>query len=163
MISSYQSSSCFVPIPQSFDYLLLIPRSHFLNSHNLQNLSLIPKETAKPPVFIDPVLMHQSKDWKTYSKSADSLALERPSLKGILSCGNDGEKPLIDGFKQNFCWAIVLRCSIPIKKYIRKILDDRSIRHLLNKNSCVTYFKVRNFRKVRVFGIFWQICERLEP
>ena len=107
--------------------------------------------------------MHQSKDWKAYSKSADSLALERPSLKGLLSWGNDDEKPLIDGFKQHFCWAIVLKCSILMKTYIRKILDDRSIRHLLNKNSCVTYFKVRNFHKVRVFGIFWQICERLEP
>ena len=46
--------------------------------------------------------MHQSKDRKTYSKFADSLTLERPSLEGILACGIDGEKPLIDGFKREF-------------------------------------------------------------
>ena len=30
-----------------------------------KNLKLIHKETAKPPAFIGPILMHQSKDWKT--------------------------------------------------------------------------------------------------
>ena len=29
-------------------------------------LKLVHKEMAKPPVFIGPILMHQSKDWKTY-------------------------------------------------------------------------------------------------
>ena len=43
--------------------------------------------------------MHQSKDWKTYSKIADNLTLERPSVEGTLACGTNGKKPLIDGFK----------------------------------------------------------------
>ena len=43
----------------------------------------------------------------------------------ILACGTDGEKPLIDGFKRNFGWAIMLRCSIHMKKNIEKTIDDR--------------------------------------
>ena len=46
-------------------------------------------------------------------------------MEGILACGTDGEKPLIDGFKRNFCLAIMLRCSKHMKKNIEKILDDR--------------------------------------
>ena len=88
-------------------------------------LKLVHKEMAKPPVFIGPILMHQSKDWKTYSKSADSLTLKRPSLEAILACGSDGEKPLIDGFKRNFPWAIMLRCSIHMKKNIEETLNDK--------------------------------------
>ena len=55
----------------------------------------------------------------------DSLTLKRPSLEGILACSTEGEKPLINDFKRHFCWAIMLRCSIRIKKNIKKILDDR--------------------------------------
>ena len=99
-----------------------------------KNLKRIHKETAKSPVFIiGPILMHQSKDWKTYSKFADSFALERPSLEGILACGTDGEKPLIDCFKRNFRWAIMLRCSIHLKKNIEKTLDDRKYSPLVKR------------------------------
>ena len=77
--------------------------------------------------------MHQSKDRKTYSKFADSLTLERPSLEGILACGIDGEKPLIDGFKQNIHCAIMLRCSIHMKKNIVKILDGRKYSPLVKR------------------------------
>ena len=69
--------------------------------------------------------MHQGKDWKTYSKFLIASASFLPSLEGILACGTDGEKPLIDGFKQKFCWAIILRCSIHMKKNIEKTHDDR--------------------------------------
>ena len=77
--------------------------------------------------------MHQSKDWKTYSKFADSLTLERPPLEGVLACGTDGEKPLIDSFKRNFRWAMTLRCSIHMKKNIEKTLDDRKYSPLVKR------------------------------
>ena len=34
------------------------------------NLKLENRTTNQPPVFIGPLLMHQHKDWKTYSRSA---------------------------------------------------------------------------------------------
>ena len=105
----------------------------FLTVTTYKKLKLIHKKTAKSPVFIGPILMHQSKNWKTYSKFADSLTLERPSLERILACGTDGEKPLIDGFKRNFCWAITLRCSIHMKKNIEKTLDDRKCSPLVKQ------------------------------
>ena len=57
-----------------------------------RNLRLENKNTNKPPVFIGPLLMHQHKDWKTYSKFAHTLIAEKPQLEGILACGTDGEK-----------------------------------------------------------------------
>ena len=89
-----------------------------------KNLKLIHKETAKPPAFIGPIFIHHSKDWKPYSKFADSLTIERPSLEGILVCSSDGEKPLIDNFKWNLRSAIMSRSSIHIKKNIEKILTN---------------------------------------
>ena len=99
-------------------------------------LKLIHKEMAKPPVFIGPIIMHQSKDWKTYSKSVDSLTVKRPSLEGILPCGSDGEKPLTDGFKRNFLWATMLRCSIHMKKNIEETLEDKKYTPLV-KRECL--------------------------
>ena len=46
-------------------------------------------------------------------------------MKEILACGAYGEKPLIAGFKRNFCWEIMLRSSNHMKQNIEKILDDR--------------------------------------
>ena len=54
-------------------------------------------------------------------------------MEGILACGTDGEKPLIDGFKRNFCWAMMLRCSIHMKKNIEKTLDDRKYSPLVKR------------------------------
>ena len=67
-----------------------------------KNLKLMHRETAEPAVFIGSILMHQSGHWKTYLKSADSLSLKQPSLKGILACVTDGKKPLIDGHCEIF-------------------------------------------------------------
>ena len=40
-----------------------------------RNLKLIDKETGKAPVFIGPLLMHQHKDWKTYSHFAHTVII----------------------------------------------------------------------------------------
>ena len=56
-----------------------------------RNLRLVNETTGKPPVFIGPLLIHQHKDWKTYSKFAHALTTENPTLEGILACGTDGE------------------------------------------------------------------------
>ncbi|KAJ7370712.1 hypothetical protein OS493_030464 [Desmophyllum pertusum] len=72
--------------------------------------------------------MHQRKDWKTYSKFAYLLTAECPVLEGILACGTDGEKALIDGFKRNFRFATFLRCFIHFKDNIKRELGDRGFR-----------------------------------
>ena len=57
-----------------------------------RNLKLHHNATKQSPLFIGPLLMHQRKDWKTYSRFANSLIAECPDLEGVLACGTDGEK-----------------------------------------------------------------------
>ena len=90
-----------------------------------RNLKLDHKSTSKPPVFIGPLLMHQHKDWKAYSRFANLLTTECPELEGILACGTDGERALIDGFKRNFRLAVFLRCFSHFKDNIKRELKTR--------------------------------------
>jgi hypothetical protein len=91
-----------------------------------RNLKLRVKKTKKPPVFIGPLLMHQSKDWQTYSKFAHSLVTDKPELSGLLAFGTDGEKALKDGLQRNFLIATALRCMIHSKKNIEEDLSKRN-------------------------------------
>lgn len=92
-----------------------------------RNLKLHHNATQKSPVFIGPLLMHQRKDWKTYSRFANSLIAECPDLEGVLACGTDGEKALIDGLKRNFRFALLLRCFIHFKDNVKRELERRGI------------------------------------
>ena len=92
-----------------------------------RNLKLHKDATKKPPVFIGPVLMHQRKDWKTYARFANSLTIECPELEGLLACGTDGEKALIDGLKRNFRFALFLRCFIHFKDNVQRQLSERGL------------------------------------
>ena len=60
--------------------------------------------------------MHQHKDWKTYSRSANSLIVEKKELDVFLASGTDGENALIDRFQQSFRFATFLRCFINFKE-----------------------------------------------
>ena len=71
--------------------------------------------------------MHQRKDWKTYSRFANSLTTECPDLEGIIACGTDGEKALISGFKRNFRFALFLRCFIHFKDNVKRELQERGL------------------------------------
>ena len=60
------------------------------------------KATNQPPVFIGHLLMYQHKDWRTYSRFANSLIAEKMQLDALLACRTDGEKALIDESQRNF-------------------------------------------------------------
>lgn len=92
-----------------------------------RNLKLHHGSTKKPPVFIGPILMHQRKDWKTYSRFANTLITECPDLEGIIACGTDGEKALINGLKRNFRFALFLRCFIHFKDNVKRELQQRGL------------------------------------
>ena len=71
-----------------------------------ENLKSENKVTNQTPVFIGPLLMHQHKDWKTYSRFANSLISEKMELDSSVACQKDGEKALIDRFQldlQHIC------------------------------------------------------------
>lgn len=94
-----QREFCVFGVDPTFN---IFDRNISLTVTTYRNLKLENKQTGKPPVFIGPLLMHQCKDWKMYSKFAHLIKSESPVLEGILVCGTDGEKALIDGFKKNF-------------------------------------------------------------
>ena len=71
--------------------------------------------------------MHQRKDWKTFSKFTHSLTTAKPALEGILACGTDSEKALIDGLKRNMRFAVFLRCFMHFKGNIKRELAMRGI------------------------------------
>ena len=77
--------------------------------------------------------MHQHKDWKTYSRFANSLIAEKMELDALLACGTDGEKALIDGFQRNFRFATFLRCFIHFKGNIKTELKNCNIGSMQQK------------------------------
>ena len=103
----------------------IFDRNISLTVTTFRNLKLEQSKTGKPPVFIGPLLMHQKKDWQTYSKFAHSITTAKPELQGILAVGTDGEKALIDGFQQHMKYAVFLRCFIHFKDNITLELTDR--------------------------------------
>ena len=93
-----------------------------------RNLRLEKKGTGKPPVFLGPMLIHQQKDWRTFSKFAYHLIEANPDLEGLLACGTDGKKALIDGFKRNFRFAVFLRCFLHFKDNLKRELISRGLK-----------------------------------
>ena len=88
--------------PQEFSIFCADPTFNiFEDNINLtvtthRNFKLENKAANQPPVFIGPLIMHQRKDWKTYSTFSNSLIAEKMELDALLACGTDGEKTLID-------------------------------------------------------------------
>ena len=76
-------------------------------------------------MFLGPLLMHQKKDWKIYSRFANCLVTENPEISALLACGTDEEKAIVDGFKRNVPYAILLRCFIHYKKNMEEHLENR--------------------------------------
>jgi hypothetical protein len=63
--------------------------------------------------------MRQRKDWQTYSRFANTLITEYPALEGIIACGTDGEKALINGLQRNFRFFMFLPYLIHVKDNIK--------------------------------------------
>ena len=63
-----------------------------------RNLKLEKLSTRQAPIFLGPVLTHEKKDWKTYSRFANLLVTENPGISALLACGTDGEKAVVDDF-----------------------------------------------------------------
>ena len=111
----------------------IFDRNISLTVTTFRNLKLVNPNTDKSPVFIGPLLMHQHKDWRTFSKFAHTIITAKPELEGILAIGTDGEKALIDGFKRNFRYAVFLRCFIHFKDNIKRELSSRGFSSEIRK------------------------------
>ena len=98
------------------------------------------KTTNQPPVFIGPLLMHQHKDWKTYSRFANSLIAEKLEVDSLVACGKDGEKALTDEFQldlQYFCTVLFISKE-----------KDRNLKLYIPRNISFTCRKYLESQKV---------------
>ena len=84
-------------------------------------------------MFIGPLLMHQKKDWKTYSRFANCLLTRKPGISALLACETNREKAIVDGFKTNVPYAIFLRCFMHYKKNIEEHLENSGFGKELKK------------------------------
>ena len=107
------------------------------------NLKSENKATNQP--HIGPLLMHQHKDWKTYSRFANPLIAEKMELDALLACGTDVEKALIDEFQLNFQFATLLPCFIHFKGNIKTELKNRIAPSNISF-TCRKYLKSKNVR-----------------
>ncbi len=122
----------FCTNPREFSVFAIDPTFNVIDTNlsltvtTYRNLKLRCKKTNKSPVFIGPIMLHQNKIWKTYSNFANTLITEQPELEGILACGTDGERGLINGLKRNFRIAVFQRCFLHVKDNLKRELGKRS-------------------------------------
>lgn len=97
-----------------------------------RHLLLHNKESKTFPIMVGPVLIHQRKEYDTYSIFTDFLAKQVKTMKAI---GTDGEEALTKACKSSFPSAVQLRCFLHfernIKEYLKRIGVDEANRKLI--------------------------------
>ena len=90
-----------------------------------RHLLMTDPHTGQSPIMLGPVLVHQSKEYSTYHFFVSSLLGITPDVSAILAFGTDGEAALVKALKQQFCFAVHLRCFRHMKQDIeRKLTTD---------------------------------------
>lgn len=85
---------------------------------------LVSKETGKSPVYLGPLLIHQSQKFTAYRYFASQLVGLNSRLKDIRAIGTDGEAALYDALKSVFPSAVHLRCFNNFKRNIEAKLQS---------------------------------------
>ena len=85
---------------------------------------LIATQTGKSPVYLGPILIHQTQKFSAYHYLASQIVGLRPELKHIQAFGTDEEAALYNALKLVYPSAIHLRCFIHFKKNIESKLQS---------------------------------------
>ena len=83
--------------------------------------------TGKSPVFLGPMLVHQSKTEQTYRYLASSVKRFNPNTVSLQAFGTDGERALSNAFNEEFPVADHHRCFIHLRKNIEMKLSSIGI------------------------------------
>lgn len=89
-----------------------------------RNLLVKDTRTGQLPIMLGPVFVHQSKSYEIYNFFASALIGIKQELSRILAYGTDGEAALVNPFKQQFCFAIHLRCFRHMRQDIQRKLNE---------------------------------------
>ena len=122
------------------------------------NLKIENKATNQPPELIGPLIMHQHKNWKTYSRFVNSLIEEKMELGALLAGVTNGEKALIDGFQRNFRFATFLRWFIHFKGNKKTELKNRNMISTQQALHAANVWKARRYNQ-----ILWSCRQRIHP
>ena len=116
-----------------------------------RNLLVIDSRTGESPIMLGPILVHQCRLYATYYFFASSLIGITPKLTNVLAFGTDGEEALVKAFKQQFPFAVHLRCSRHMKQDIQRKLSvdmgfpsdtvSKIIAHIFGQKSGPTFFE----------------------
>lgn len=85
---------------------------------------LVATQTGKSPVYLGPILIHQTQKFSAYHYLASQIVGLKPDLKNIQAIGTDGEAALYNALKLVFPSAVHLRCFIHFKKNIKSKLQS---------------------------------------
>ena len=135
----------FCTDPQEFSIFCADPTFNIFEDNisltmtTYRNLKLENKAKNQLPVFIGLYLMHQHKDWKTYSRFSKFFNYRKMEIDALLACGTDDEKALIDEFQQNFGFATCLRCFILFIGNIKTELKNRTLAPRNKSFTCRKY------------------------
>ena len=88
-----------------------------------RNLLVIDTRTGESPIMLGPMLVHQRKLYATYHFFSSTLIGIVPKLANVLAFGTDGEEAVVKAFKQQFSFAIHLRCFRHMKQDIQRKLS----------------------------------------
>ena len=80
-----------------------------------------------PCLFHGPMFIHQKKQYETYHMFASALVRLAPTLGSLKAFGTDGEQALYTSFQSVFQEADHLRCTVHMKKDVRKKLKGLAI------------------------------------
>ena len=88
---------------------------------------LVDITSQKHSTMAGPILVHQRKDFASFSYFANTMICFEKKLKEVLVFGTDGDQALIEAFAHSFPFAKQLRCFIHMKKNISTKLKDNGI------------------------------------
>ena len=77
---------------------------------SFRNVVLESRRTGRCPVFLGPILIHQTKTFQSYHYLTSQLVALKPRLQTLQAFGTDGEEELIKACKSVFREATALRC-----------------------------------------------------
>ena len=83
--------------------------------------------TGKPPVFLGPLLVHQSKTEQTYRYLGSAMKRFNPHTGQLKAFGTDGERALSNAFREEFPEADHHRCFIHLSKNIEMKMSGLGI------------------------------------
>ena len=83
--------------------------------------------TGKPPVFLGPLLVHQSKTEQTYRYLGSAMKRFNPHTGQLNAFGTDGERALSNAFREEFPEADHHRCFIHLRKNIEMKMSGLGI------------------------------------